>query len=451
MAKTQEMTYGRPFPLIIKFALPLIAGNILQQTYSLVDAAIVGQNLDIQSLAAIGASSSVIFFILGFFYGCGAGFGIPIAQKFGARDYSMMRRYIHTSLKVGAVLSVLIAIIASILCRKILEWLNTPEDVMEGAYSYLLITFISIPAQFYYHILSSIIRALGDSKTPFYFLILSTLMNIGLDFLFILGFKMGVGGASAATLLSQLLAAVACWIYMRRNFPILKSTADEKRFRWADALHLLGVGIPMGLQFSITAIGSMMLQNANNTLGTNCAAAFTTAMRLKMFFMCPLETLGIAMATFCGQNFGAGKPERILHGIKDTYIIMISYTAFIFAVLWPGARWMGTFFMDASETEVLDNTELFLHCAVTFYLLLGSLCILRYSIQGIGYTKLALFSGIAEMVARILVSLFAVPTFGYIAVCLGDPTAWLAANLFLIPAFVWVWHKIRTKKEPTVN
>lgn len=447
MAKTREMTEGRPFPLIIKFALPLIAGNILQQTYSLVDAAIVGKNLDIQSLAAIGASSSVMFFILGFCNGCGAGFGIPIAQKFGARDYSMMRRYINTSLKIAAALSLIVTITTTILCRRILQWLSTPDDVMEGAYSYLLITFIGIPATFFYNLLSSIIRALGDSKTPFYFLILSTVLNIGLDFLLILGFKMGVGGASAATLLSQLLSAAACWIYMRRSFPILKSTADEMRFRWADARHLLSVGVPMGLQFSITAIGSMMLQNANNTLGTHCAAAFTTAMRIKMFFMCPFETLGIAMATFCGQNYGAGKPERILHGIKDTFIIMVSYAALTFAIIWPAARWMGTFFMDAGETEVLDNTELFLHCSVTFYLLLGSLCILRYSIQGVGYTKLAMFSGVAEMVARVLVSLFAVPTFGYIAVCLGDPTAWLAADMFLVPAFVWVWRRIRTQKK----
>ena len=447
MAKTREMTEGRPFPLIIKFALPLIAGNILQQTYSLVDAAIVGKNLDIQSLAAIGASSSVMFFILGFCNGCGAGFGIPIAQKFGARDYSMMRRYVNTSLKIAAVLSLLITIITTILCRRILQWLSTPEDVMEGAYSYLLITFIGIPATFFYNLLSSIIRALGDSKTPFYFLILSTVLNIGLDFLLILGFRLGVGGASAATLLSQLLSAAACWIYMRRSFPILKSTADETRFRWADARHLLGVGVPMGLQFSITAIGSMMLQNANNTLGTNCAAAFTTAMRIKMFFMCPFETLGIAMATFCGQNYGAGKPERILHGIKDTFIIMVSYAALTFAIIWPAARWMGTFFMDVNENEVLDNTELFLHCSVTFYLLLGSLCIIRYCIQGIGYTKLAMFSGVAEMVARVLVSLFAVPTFGYIAVCLGDPTAWLAADMFLVPAFIWVWRQIRPTQK----
>jgi len=443
MAKTLEMTSGRPFPLIIKFALPLILGNILQQTYSLVDAAIVGRNLDIQSLAAIGASSSVMFFILGFCNGCGAGFGIPIAQKFGARDYSTMRRYVNTCIKIAAVLSLLITAITTLLCRNILQWLHTPSDVMDGAYIYLLITFAGIPATFFYNLLSSIIRALGDSKTPFYFLIISTILNIGLDFLLILGFGFGVGGASAATLLAQLISTLACWIYMQRSFPILKSTPQEKRFNWNDARHLLNVGVPMGLQFSITAIGSMMLQNANNTLGTTCAAAFTTAMRIKMFFMCPFETLGIAMATFCGQNYGAGKTERILHGVKDTFIIMISYAAITFAIIWPSARWMGTFFMDSGENEVLDKTELFLHCSVTFYTILGTLCILRYCIQGVGYTKLAMFSGVAEMVARVLVSVFAVPTFGYIAVCLGDPSAWFAADMFLIPAFIWVWHQIR--------
>lgn len=443
MSKVKDMTVGRPFSLILRFALPLMLGNVLQQTYSLVDAVIVGKYLDIQSLASIGASTSVLFFILGFCNGCCGGFGIPIAQKFGAKDFSMMRRYVNTSIRISIVLALVVTLTTSILCRNILVWMNTPADIIDSSYVYLLITFLGIPATFLYNLLASIIRALGDSKTPFYFLILATLLNIALDFVFILLFDWRVAGAALATLVSQLVATVSCWVYMRKNFPILRSSDSERELTWQNVRHLLGVGVPMGLQFSITAIGSMMLQNANNGLGTACVAAFTSSMRIKMFFICPFENLGVAMATFCGQNFGARQFNRILHGVKDAVIMMASYAAFLFLIIWPLARVMGTWFMEDQNIEVLDLNEEFLHVSVCFYLTLGILCILRYSIQGLGFTKLSMFSGVAEMIARVCLSLFIVPVYGFSAVCFGDPIAWVAADLFLIPAFVVVFRKIR--------
>lgn len=445
MASTKEMTSEDPLPLILNFTLPLLLGNLLQQTYSLVDAAIVGKFLGINALASVGASSSVIFLILGFCNGCCGGFGIPIAQKFGAHDYSTMRKYVWASLKLTTVMSVLIAIVTSLLCAFILRTMRTPENIFYDAYLYLLITFIGVPCTFFYNLFSCIIRALGDSKTPFWFLLFSTILNILLDLFCILVLGWGVAGASIATVVSQGLSAFLCYHYMMRKFEILQATPSERRFDRRLALNMLGIGVPMGLQFSITAIGSIMLQSANNALGTACVAAFTSAMRIKMFFLCPLESLGMAMATYCGQNYGAGKPERIWSGIKSSFLLMGVYVVANFVILWFGAKYMALLFVSAAEVEIIKDTELFLHVAATFFPTLGLLCILRYSIQGVGYTTLAMLSGVSEMIARILVSVLAVPAFGYIAVCFGDPTAWMAADLFLVPTFIVIYRRLKSR------
>ena len=448
MAQAKEMTSGASFPLILNFTLPLLLGNLLQQTYSLMDAAIVGKYLGINALASVGASTSVVFLILGFCTGCCSGFSIPVAQKFGARDYVTMRRFISVSLKISGVMSVALAIITSVLCAFILRTMQTPENIFDGAYIYLLITFIGIPCTFYYNLLSGIIRALGDSKTPFWFLLLSAVLNIILDLFCIIVLGWGVAGAAIATVFSQGVSSVLCYIYMNRKYEILKTTPSERRFRSDIARQLLGIGVPMGLQFSITAIGSIMLQSSNNALGTACVAAFTAAMRVKMFFMCALDSLGIAMATYSGQNYGAGKPVRIWQGIKSSYVMMLVYVAAINIVIWCFAEKFALLFIDPSETEVIKDTALFLHINLSFFPLLGSLIILRYTIQGAGYTKLAMFSGVSEMVARIMVSLVVVPLFGYLGVCYGDPTAWLFANLFLIPAFIYVYRRLKLIARP---
>ena len=238
---------------------------------------------------------------------------------------------------------------------------------------------------------------------------------------------------------------------MYRKFEILQGTPKERRFQSKLAKTLLYIGVPMGLQFSITAIGSIMLQSANNALGTACVAAFTSAMRIKMFFICTFESLGIAMATYSGQNYGAGKPERIWLGIKASALMMIIYAAFTFLLLMVGAKYFALIFVDPSETEILLDTELFLHVSCMFFPMLGLLCILRYTIQGAGYTNLAMLSGVSEMIARTLVSLFAVPAWGYFAVCFGDPTAWVFADLFLIPAFIYVYGRIKRIVPPSVG
>lgn len=451
MATSKEMTSGNTFPLILNFTFPILLGSLLQQAYSLIDAAIVGKFLGVNDLAAVGASSSVIFLILGFCNGCCGGFGIPVAQKFGARDYESMRKYVYTAIKMSMVISVIIAIISCLACTPILKAMQTPEQIFKGAFYYLFITFAGIPFTFFYNLLSSIIRALGDSKTPFYFLLFSTILNIALDLLFVLPFQWGVAGAAFATLISQAVSAVLCYIYMKRKFAILNGTAEEMRYSWKHAKVLLSIGCPMGLQFSITAIGSIMLQSSNNALGTSCVAAFTAGSRLKMFFICPFESLGIAMATFSGQNYGAGKPERVMQGIKSSLVMMMTYAVVSFTILLFGTKYMALLFVSPSDTEIIMNTELFLHTSAYFFPMLGLLCILRYTIQGVGYTGISMFSGVSEMIARILVSVLAVPAFGYAAVCYGDPMAWIAADLFLVPAFIYVYGKLKKKRYNIIS
>lgn len=450
MGTSKEMTSGRALPLIFSFAMPVLLANLLQQTYSLIDAAIVGKFLGIGAFSAVGASTSVIFLIIGFCNGCCAGFGIPVAQKFGARDYNTMRRYVAISLQLAAVMSIIIAIVTSIYCKDILKIMQTPENIFTDAYFYLLVTFIGVPCTFFYNLLSSIIRALGDSKTPFWFLLFSTILNVILDLVCILIFKWGVAGAAIATLLSQGISAILCFIYMYRRFEILQGTREERKFNIRLAGNLLWIGVPMGLQFSITAIGSIMLQSANNALGSASVAAFASAVRIKSFFMCPFESLGIAMATYTGQNYGAGKPQRIWQGIKASGLMMIVYAAFAFLVMMLTSEQLAQIFVDPTETEVINKAVQYMHVSCSFFPILGILCILRYTIQGAGFTNLAMLSGVSEMIARTLVSIYAVPAFGFLAVCFGDATAWVAADLFLIPAFMYVYKKIKEIKRAEI-
>lgn len=451
---TKDMTTGAPFRLILNFAMPLLFGSILQQTYNLIDAAIVGRYLGINALAGVGASTSVTFLILGFCNGCTGGFGIPIAQAFGAKDYPKMRSYIYNSYWVGGIVSVILSITTSLLCASILTWMQTPNTIFSDAYNYLLVIFIGIPFSLSYNLLASIIRALGDSKTPFYFLLVASVLNVIFDLLFIISFNWGTAGAAVATVMSQGISVVLCLIYMHSHFPILKENTSVsgimERLSFSDIKKLLGMGIPMGLQFSITAIGSIMLQSANNSLGAICVTAFTASMRIKMFFICPFENLGIAMATYCGQNLGAGQISRIRSGIKSAMNMTICYTIFTMIILLLFSRDLSTIFIYPSETEILDKSEEFLHLSCLFYIFLGTLCVLRYSLQGVGFTNLSMISGVFEMIARIAVSLILVPISGFIGVATGDPAAWIAADIFLLPAMWKIYNKLKERHFQTI-
>lgn len=439
------MTVGSPTRDIIKFALPLICGYILQQMYLIIDAAIVGRWIGVNALAAVGASSSIMFLIMGFCNGSCAGFAIPVAQSFGAKDFSAMRSYVSNALRISAIIALVITLFTCIFCERILKIVNTPADVFHDAYIFLFLNFLAIPFTIIYNILSGFIRALGNSKQPFYFLIISSFVNIGLDILLILIIGMGVEGAGLATLLSQAFSGILCWIYIKKKMKILIPVGEEQQYDDKKVGRLLNNGIPMGLQFSITGIGIIMLQSANNALGTTYVAAFTASMRVKYLFTCVFENIGVAMATYCGQNIGARKVKRIALGIRSAIKIMLTYFIFILIIIVPLADYMMMLFVDSGETEIIHDAAMFMRIACYFYPVLGLLTILRYSIQGLGYSNLSMMSGVMEMIARCGVSLWLVPALGFVGVCYGDPVAWIAADIFLIPAMFFIYRKIKKR------
>lgn len=446
MTHVNDMTVGKPTAKIVSFALPLIMGYILQQVYLIVDAAIVGRWIGVGALAAVGASSSIMFLIMGFCNGSCAGFSIPIAQSFGAKDYSKMRAYVANALRVATVIAVVLTVITCIFCNRILRVVNTPEDIFHDASVFLFLQFLTIPFTIAFNLLAGFIRALGNSRQPFYFLIAASLLNVLLDVLLILVIGLGVEGAGIATLLSQLFSALLCVIYIRKHLQVLIPTGGERAYQDKMVGRLLNAGIPMGLQFSITGIGIIMLQSANNALGTVYVAAFTASMRVKYLFTCVFENIGVAMATYCGQNVGAWKLQRIITGVRSAIIIMLAYFVFTMLIIYPFADEMMMAFVDnssASSTAIVENAAMFMRIANYFYPVLGLLTILRYSIQGMGYSNLSMLSGVMEMIARCGVSLWIVPMFHFLGVCYGDPVAWVSADLFLIPAFIYVYRRLR--------
>lgn len=440
------MTVGSPTRDIIKFSLPLVGGYILQQMYLLIDAAIVGRFIGVDALAAVGASSSVMFLVLGFCNGACAGFAIPVAQEFGAKNYSKMRAYVANAVRIVAVIAVVATAVTAVLCDRILQMLNTPQDVFHDAYVFLLINFLAIPFTMSYDMLSGFIRALGDSKQPFYFLIAASLLNIALDFALILGLGLGVEGAGLATLLSQAFASVLCFTYIRKRMEMLIPTGRERAYNDKMTGKLLMNGVPMGMQFSITAIGVIMLQSANNALGTMYVAAFTAAARAKYIFTCVYENIGVAMATYCGQNIGAGKIERVKLGIKAAMKITLVFFLVTTVIIYFFADEMMLLFIDAEKTDIIAIAAEYMLIPSYFFFALGTLTVLRYSLQGLGYSNLSVLSGVMELIARCGVSLWVVPTFGFLGVCYGDPLAFVAADVFLVPAVYFVYKRLKKQQ-----
>jgi len=438
-----DMTVGSPARGILHFALPLVLGYILQQMYQVIDAAIVGRWIGVGALAAVGASSSINFLVMGFCNGSCAGFAIPVAQAFGGKDYHKMRIYVANAVRIAVAFAAVITLLTCMFCTKILGLVNTPADIFHDAWTFLFLQFLAIPFTMGYNLLSGFIRALGNSKQPFFFLIIASLVNIALDVLLILVIGMGVAGAGVATLLSQAFATLLCWLYIRSKMRLLIPTGEERRYDNKRVSILLNNGVPMGLQFSITGIGIIMLQSANNALGTVCVASFTAAMRIKYLFTCVFENIGVAMATYCGQNIGARKLDRVRRGVKDAIVIMLVYFVLTVLIIYPFADEMMTLFVKSGEQEVIDNAAMFMRIANYFYPALGLLTIFRYSIQGLGYSNLSMMSGVMEMIARCGVSLWLVPALAFKGVCLGDPVAWVFADIFLIPAFLWLYHHLK--------
>jgi len=441
-SSTKDMTTGSPMKLILGFAVPLLFGFLFQQFYSVVDTVIVGQFLGVKALAGVGSTGSLNFMIIGFCMGVCSGFAIPVAHKFGAKDYSGMRRFIANSVWLSGVFAVAMTAAVVLLCRNILTWMNTPADIFEYAYSYILIIFWGIPASYLYNLLSGIIRSMGDSKTPLMFLLLSSVLNIGLDLLCILAFHMGIAGAAVATVASQLISGILCLFYMKKKFDILEIAKEEWKVNFDIMRTLCGMGVPMGLQYSITAIGGIILQASVNSLGSVAVAAVTAASKVSMFFSCPFDAMGSTMATYGGQNVGAKKLDRLGKGLFSCSVLGIGYALAAFAVLFIFGDVFVGLFVDEGGAEIMAGARQMLLTMSAFYIPLAFVNIIRFMIQGMGFSAFAVIAGVCEMAARGVAGLFFVPAFGFTGACFAGPLAWIFADAFLIPAYIHVRRKL---------
>ena len=444
---TKDMTQGNPMKLIGGFALPLFFGFLFQQFYNLVDTVIVGRFLGVDELAGVGATGSINFLVIGFCMGVCNGFSIPVSHKFGAGDYKGMRRYVANSVWLGIAFSVVLTVVTTIFCRQILVLMRTPEDIIDFSYQYILIIFAAIPFTFLYNTVSGVIRALGDSRTPVVFLVISSFVNIGLDLMFIINMKMGVAGAAWATAIAQAVAGIGCLLYMIKKFEILHIKKDEWKADAQLMKLLCGMGVPMGLQYSITAIGSVILQTATNTLGSSAVAAVTAAGKVCNFLACPYDALGSTMATYGGQNVGAGKLDRLDSGLKASVLIGAVYAVIAVLIAVFGGEALARLFVEADEQGIIADVRIFLIINTAFYFPLALVNIIRFLIQGMGFSAFAVLAGVFEMVARALAGIVLVPLIGFTGVCLGGPIAWLFADAFLIPAYFSVRRTLRRKSE----
>ncbi len=439
---TKDMTAGSPVRLIIGFAVPMFLGMLFQQFYSMVDTIIVGQYLGVDPLAGVGSTSSLNFMVIGFCTGVCNGFAIPVAQMFGAREESRLRRFVTNSAWLCLLFSVVMTLVVVAACRPVLRLMNTPEEIFEFAWLYIVIIFWGIPCTFLYNLLAAIIRSLGDSRTPVVFLAVSSVLNILLDLVTIRGLGMGVEGPALATVLSQGVSGLICLLYMKKKYPILRASREEWRLDGKYVRRLCFMGVPMGLQYSVTAIGTLVVQTAINGMGTSVVAGITAAQKINAFIACPVEALGQTMAPYTGQNMGAGRLDRIGKGLRDASLVgfLVSVCCFLLALC--SGKALVFLFLDAGETVIIDYAYRFLLHCTGFYCLLTLVNTVRFTIQGMGFSVFAILSGVMEMIARVLVAVVIAGRFGFAGICFAHPAAWLFADLFLIPAFFYCRKRI---------
>lgn len=440
---TRDMTTGSPAKLMLGFFFPMLLGMLFQQFYNMVDTIIVGKYLGVNALAAVGSTGSINFMVIGFCMGVCNGFAIPVAQKFGEKNYRQLRKFVANGAWLSIAFAAVMTVAVCVLCRNILVWMNTPEDIIDGAYDYIFVIFLGIPATYLYNMVSGVIRSLGDSKTPLYFLVISSVINIVLDVYMIVVLKMGVAGAAWATVIAQAGSGIGCLVFMKKRYEVLHMTREEAQPDRDMMRVLFGMGVPMGLQYSITAIGSVILQTAVNGLGSMAVAAVTAGSKIGMFFCCPFDALGSTMATYGGQNIGAKKLDRISKGLKAAVWMGAGYSVIALAVLSLFGPTISLLFLDAGQEEILGQVQQFLVINAAFYFPLALVNIVRFLIQGMGYSKLAVLAGVCEMFARSLAGFCLVPVIGYVAVCLSSPLAWIAADLFLVPSYVKIMRRLK--------
>ncbi|HIS68749.1 MAG TPA: MATE family efflux transporter [Candidatus Gallacutalibacter stercoravium] len=444
---TKTLTSGNPAKLILLFTLPLLVGNLFQQMYNMADTLIVGRTLGVNALAAVGCTGSISFLIIGFAQGLTAGLSIVTAQNFGAGNHTGVRRSFAASVLISLGVTVVLTAIGVIFARPFLQLLNTPAAIIDDAYSYIVVIYGGIFASVLFNLLSNIIRALGDSRTPLYFLVIACLVNIGLDYFFILVLHSGVAGAAWATVISQLLSGVLCLVYIKYRFPILHLTRDDWKLTGVEIAQHLRVGLPMAFQSSIISIGSIILQTALNGLGATSVAAYTASQKIDTLATMPMMSFGMTMATYAAQNFGAGRIARIRKGIKQCCLMSVSFSIVMGIVNITCGRYLVGLFV-GDEPQVIELSKIFLTINGCCYFILALLFIFRYTLQGLGQSFVPTFAGIMELCMRTLASLVFAQYFGFAGACMANPLAWLGSCVPLCIAYAITMRKMRRSLPP---
>lgn len=446
----KDMTTGSPGKIILNFTIPIFIGNIFQQLYSMVDTVIVGKFVGNEALAAVGSCGTLMFLILGFLMGLTAGFTVITSQHFGAGNMTAMRQSVASAAILSAVVSVLLTVLSMSMMRQILNWMNTPDDIYREAYGYIMVICGGIVAQVLYNLLSSILRALGNSKVPLYFLILAALLNIVLDLVFIIVFKMGAAGAAYATVISQGVSGVMCLFYIIKKVPELHLKKEDWKMNWNLAGWQMRIGIPMALQYSITAIGTIMVQAALNTLGSLSVASFAAASKIEQIVTQAYVALGTTMATYCAQNMGARKIDRIRQGFRSATVMGCIYAVVTGALIITLGKYMTVLFVSSNVSEITGLVEVYLRCVGFTFIALAVVNIYRNGIQGMGFGLLPMTAGVAELVGRGAVALISASKGSYAGTCMASPVAWIFAGVLLIFMYFGIM-KMYGKKETALH
>lgn len=432
------MTSGNPMKIIFDFTLPIFIGNVFQQFYNMADAVIVGKFVGTKALAAVGSTGTIMFLIYGFVVGMTAGFTVLTAQKFGAGDMPSMRRTVAGASILSLIIGLILTAAFMILMKPWLTLMNTPADIFGDAYAYIMIISGGILAQMLYNLLASILRALGNSRVPLYFLIFSALLNIVLDLVLIIVFHMGAAGAAVATVISQGVSGLLCLVYIVKKVPMLRLGREDWHPSGSLIKTQIGIGIPMALQYSITAVGTMMVQSSLNILGSTLVAAFTAASKIEQVVTQAYVAMGTTMATYGAQNMGAGNVPRIRQGFKASTIIGIVYAFIAAALVMTVGKYMSYLFVSEDVELIMDSVDIYLKCVGTFFIPLAIVNIYRNGIQGLGYGILPMMAGVAELVGRGAVAVIAAGQKSYLGVCLASPAAWVLAAALLIGMYYYI-------------
>ncbi|MDQ2046553.1 MATE family efflux transporter [Enterococcus faecium] len=443
----RDLTKGSPAKLILMFTVPLLIGNVFQQFYNMIDMIIVGQTLGKNALAAVGATGSLTFLIIGFAQGLTAGLAIITAQRYGAKDYRGLKKSFAASVVISLVVTVILTVLSLLFIRPMLQLMQTPPEILDQAQTFISIILLGIFASVSFNLLSNVIRALGDSRTPLFFLIIAVIINVVLDLIFIIYFGMGVEGAAIATVIAQVSSSVLCLVYIKKKMPLLQLRKKDFKFEKEEFAVHLNAALPMAFQSSIIAVGAIVLQAALNSLGTDVVAAQAAAGRIDQFANQPMMSLGIAMATFTAQNYGAKEYGRILQGVRQTLLMSVGFSLLAGAIVIFFGHFFVQLFVSPSETRVFELAQTYFNINGSLYWILAVLFILRYTLQGLGQSKIPTIAGMMELLMRSFAAIVLTGMWGYPGAAAASPLAWIGSVAVLLYSYMRSMNQLKHMGE----